>query len=88
MRTVKNPKVKTLHRYDWKSLTNGEWWELKLGEDIQVPLRSFRCTAAVHAKRNGMKVTIRQAEQDGVVLIRFFKAQEETKNRKVKAKSK
>ena len=53
---------KGVQKYDWDKLLNGNQWLLSQGVDFDVFPESFRVTAFLAAKKRGLKITTRSAE--------------------------
>ena len=56
MKQLKSAPVVGYSRYDWATLSNGEWFELTLGVDIMTSLESCRTNACFWARKNGYSI--------------------------------
>lgn len=66
------PKLDGRHTYDWETMSDGQVWQLKRGEDFNCKSKSVRAAALSWAKRRGLRVKIRMI-RDTDIYIQFHK---------------
>lgn len=65
--------IKTAPRteYNWDQYADGDWWELRQGEDYQVQTSSARMAAGTWAKARGMKAEMANLKDHDGFAVRF-----------------
>lgn len=57
--------------YNWQQYADGDWWELRRGQDYQVQTLSARTSAENWAKKEGYKADIGNLKEHDGFVIRF-----------------
>jgi hypothetical protein len=55
----------TRPKYDWNRWTKGDIWEIRRGEDYDVPTENMRVTLHAKADQKGLKVRTRKVPAQG-----------------------
>jgi hypothetical protein len=58
-------------RYDWSSWTDGSAWEIRQGEDYEIPTENMRVNLFMKAKQRGVKVRTRIVRDENGEGLRF-----------------
>jgi len=67
----KKDQIERPRRYDWAAWTDGEVWEIRQGEDYDVPTENMRVNLHERAKRQGVAVRTEIARDDAGEGLRF-----------------
>lgn len=68
MKQLKTAPPPNSTRYDWATLSSGDWYELTLGVDIMSSIEACRTNACFWARTNGYNIKTRKTSETTLAL--------------------